>query len=131
MDCWGSFEWSSRQSISPTHFVAASEKLFTALPLRMPVFACGGWCSKFSCAAFLACAALTLSSVSSSVVAALVALPEGFHHDIDETSFSIGSQHACALEMVSGVEFGGKPVCWGNKKFSRLAVVDVRATARI
>ena len=57
---------------------------------------------------------------------ALEPLPEGFHHDIDETSFSIGSLHACALQIVPGVEFGGKPICWGNKKYHRLEAVDVR-----
>jgi len=33
---------------------------------------------------------------------------------------SVSSFHACALTPVPGVEFGGRAVCWGNKKFNRL-----------
>ena len=52
-------------------------------------------------------------------VLGLEELEEGFHYDVDSTTVTAGSAHACALEAVDGVEFGGKPVCWGDKRFHR------------
>jgi hypothetical protein len=57
---------------------------------------------------------------------ALVTLPEGFHHDIDDTLFSVSSHHACALLPRGDGSIGGKPTCWGNKQFGRLDAIDVR-----
>jgi hypothetical protein len=69
--------------------------------------------------------ALAMLALASTALAA-VKLEEGFHHDIDETVVTVSAYHACALTPVAGVEFGGRPVCWGNKKFNRLNAVDVR-----
>lgn len=51
-------------------------------------------------------------------------LEEGFHYDVDETTVTVGHQHACVLEVEPGVDFGGRPRCWGNKRFKRLEVVN-------
>jgi hypothetical protein len=70
---------------------------------------------------------VTVALLAVAVVACgAVVLEEGFHHDIDETVITVSAYHACALTPVPGVEFGGKAVCWGNKKFNRLATPDVR-----
>jgi hypothetical protein len=43
------------------------------------------------------------------------ALPEGFFKDADAISVAVGPEHACVLEVQSGVELGGKVYCWGTQ----------------
>lgn len=44
------------------------------------------------------------------------ALPEGFFKDADAISIAVGPEHACVLEVQSGVELGGQVYCWGAQE---------------
>jgi hypothetical protein len=50
-----------------------------------------------------------LSGVSSDAV-----LEMEFYHDIDDTTISVGQNHACVLSMVEDSDIGGEVVCWGE-----------------
>lgn len=64
-------------------------------------------------------AALFLAHVSGQ------ALPPGFHHDIDSTTITAGSSHACVIERVDEIDLGGKVKCWGNDHFGQTEAPDV------
>ncbi len=38
---------------------------------------------------------------------------------IDENSVAVGHGHNCVLEQKLGVEFGGRPHCWGADDFGQ------------
>ena len=48
------------------------------------------------------------------------------HYDIDDMTVSTGSKHVCALEMVEGLEIGGKAVCWGSNAQGQAMPPEVR-----
>lgn len=45
------------------------------------------------------------------------ALPSDFFLQAPGTSVSAYGHHACALQSLPGVEFGGRAVCWGETFF--------------
>jgi hypothetical protein len=59
----------------------------------------------------LASAAAAASSASSAL---LVPLEEGFHHDVDDNTVTVGDSHACAIERMDSTDIGGEAVCWGE-----------------
>jgi hypothetical protein len=54
------------------------------------------------------------NAAASSSSLKLVPLDEGFHHDVDDNTVTVGDKHACCLERVDDVDIGGEVVCWGD-----------------
>ena len=47
-------------------------------------------------------------------VASDAVLDMEFYHDIDDTTLSVGTSHACALVAIDDSDVGGEVVCWGE-----------------
>jgi hypothetical protein len=59
-------------------------------------------------------ASILLASAAAASSALLVPLEEGFHHDVDDNTVTVGDSHACAIERMDSTDIGGEAVCWGE-----------------
>ncbi len=55
---------------------------------------------------------------------ASAALPSNFFNDIDGISISLSNTHACSIQSVMGLEFGGTAYCWGNNYYGQLVIPE-------
>ena len=37
-----------------------------------------------------------------------------FYHDVDDTTLTVGTNHACVLSAIEDSDVGGEAVCWGG-----------------
>jgi hypothetical protein len=65
-------------------------------------------------ASILLASAAAAAASSASSASLLVPLEEGFHHDVDDNTVTVGDSHACAIERMDSTDIGGEAVCWGE-----------------
>ena len=64
-----------------------------------------------------------LAGVSSDAV-----LEVEFYHDIDDTTLTVGTNHACVLSSIEDSDVGGEVVCWGEVFEGQADPPNVRAS---
>ena len=65
---------------------------------------------------------LVLAFLGSIFIVISEQLPSGFFNDVDGISIAVSSNHACSIEAVIGIEFGGRMFCWGSNIYGALVV---------
>ena len=53
-----------------------------------------------------------------------------FFHDVDDTTISLGKEHACLIEAVEETDIGGEVICWGHNHHGQAEPPLVRAAWR-
>lgn len=52
-------------------------------------------------------------------VVVMKSLPVDFYLDAEGIAIAPGFDHLCVLERLPGIDFGGRPRCWGRNDFQK------------